>query len=102
MSATDKEYGKGGYKASRKHNEATKKLVESGRAKKAAREARPGSDTEALQMANAEAEGRRRAKEEDPALFRRAKDTQDDPRGKLVTDRSAEETKTPKPGEEGE
>lgn len=39
---------------------------------------------------------------EDPALFRRAKDMQHDPRGKPVTDRSAEETKTPKPGEEGE
>ena len=63
----------------------------------------PDSESEALQMANAEAEGRRRAKEEDPALRRGTpKDTQDDPRGKPVTDRSADQTKTPKPGQEGE
>ena len=102
MSATDKEYGEGNYKASRKYNEATKKFVESGRVEEAARDAQPDSESEALQMANAEAEGRRRAKEEDPALRRGAKDTQDDPRGRPVTERSAEETKTPNPGEEGE
>jgi hypothetical protein len=103
MSATDKEHGEGNYKASRQYNEATKKFVESGRVEQAAREAEPDTESEALQMANAEAEGRRRAKEEDPALRRGAKDTrQDDPRGKAITERSAEETRTPKPGEEGE
>ena len=70
MSGTDKEHGEGNYKASRKYNEATKKFVESGRVDQAARDAEPGSDSDALQMANAEAEGRRRAKEEDPALRR--------------------------------
>jgi hypothetical protein len=102
MSAENKEYGEGNYKASRQYNEATKKFVESGKVEDAAREAQPDSEAEAMQMANAEAEGRRRAKEEDPALRRPPKDTQDDPRGTPVTERSAEQTKTPKPGEEEE
>jgi hypothetical protein len=102
MSGTNKEYGEGNYKASRQYNEATKKFVESGRVEDAAREAQPDSEAEAMQMADAEAKGRRRAKEEDPALRRPTKDPQDDPRGTPVTDRSAEETKTPKPGEERE
>ena len=102
MSAKDKEHGEGNYKASRKYNEATKKFVESGRVEEAARKAQPESELEAIQMANAEAEGRRRARDEDPALRRRTNDTQDDPRGKPVTERSAEETTTPKPGQEGE
>ena len=105
MSATDKEHGEGNYKASRQYNEATKKFVDSGRVDEAARDAEPDSESEALQMASAEAEGRSRAKEEDPALHRRAKDTeknQGDSRGKPSTERSAEETKTPEPGKEGE
>jgi hypothetical protein len=102
MSGTNKEYGEGNYKASRQYNEATKKFVDSGRVEEAAREAQPDSEAEAMQMADAEAKGRRRAKEEDPALRRPAKDQQDDPRGTPVTERSAEETKTPKPGEERE
>lgn len=103
MSGTDKEHGEGNYKASRKYNEATKKFVASGRVDKAAHDAAPESESDALQMANAEAEGRRRAKEEDPAL-RRGKSAHDESgsRGKPVTDRSAEQTTTPKPGQEGE
>ena len=103
MTATDKEHGEGNYKASRQYNEATKKFVDSGRVEGAARDAEPDSDSEAVQMANAEAEGRSRAKEEDPALHRRAKDTdkQGDSRGKPAIERSAEETKTPEPGSEG-
>lgn len=102
MSAKDKEHGEGNYKASRTYNEATKKFVESGRVEEAARKAQPKSETEASQMTSAEAAGRRRARDEDPALRGRTKDTQDDPRGKPVTERSAEESKTPKPGQEGE
>ena len=106
MSATDKEHGEGNYKASRQYNEATKKFVDSGRVEDAARQAEPDSASEALQMANAEAEGRSRAKEEDPALHRRAKEKETeshgDSRGKPATERSAEETKTPEPGNEGE
>lgn len=104
MSVTDKEHGEGNYKASRQYNEATKKFVDSGRVEGAARDAEPDSESEATQMANAEAEGRSRAKEEDPALHRHAKDTenQGESRGKPATERSAEETKTPEPGKEGE
>jgi hypothetical protein len=105
MSAKDKEYGEGNYKASRQYNQATKQFVDSGRVEEAAREAQPDSEQEAMEMANAEAEGRRRAKEEDPALRRGTqdrKDSQDDPRGTPVNERSADDTKTPKPGEERE
>lgn len=106
MSAADKQHGEGNYKASREYNDATKKFVESGKVEQAARDAKPATESEARQMANAEAEGRRRAKEEDPALSGRSqgasKDRQGDPRGKPVTDRSAEETKTPEPGSERE
>lgn len=94
MGEQDKEHGEGNYKASRQYNEATKKFVESGRVDDAARKAQPDTAAEAVDMANAEAEGRSRAKEEDPALKR------DDPRGKPVTERSADQTRTPEPGEE--
>jgi hypothetical protein len=99
MSGTDnKEYGEGNYKASRQYNDATKKFVESGRVDEAARNAAPKSDAEAKEMRDAEAEGKQHAKEEDPAL-RRGQRSQDDARGKPVTDRSADATKTPKPGQ---
>lgn len=102
MSGTDKEHGEGNYKASRKYNEATKQFVESGRVEQAARNAEPDSESDALQMANAEAQGRRRAKEEDPALRRGASKDSDSSNGKPITDRSADQTTTPKPGHEGE
>ena len=99
MSGTDnKEYGEGNYKASRQYNDATKKFVESGRVDEAARNAAPKSDAEAKEMRDAEAEGKQHAKEEDPAI-RRGQRSQDDARGKPVTDRSADATKTPKPGQ---
>ena len=55
---------------------------------KAARKAAPQSDAEALQMQAAEAEGKRHAKGEDPALHRKS--------SKL----SPDTTRAPKPGEE--
>jgi hypothetical protein len=94
----NKEYGEGNYKASRQYNDATKKFVESGRVDEAARDAAPTSDAEAADMRNAETEAKKHAKEEDPAL-RRGQHPQDDARGKPVTDRSADSTKTPKPGQ---
>ena len=98
MSGTDnKEYGEGNYKASRQYNDATKKFVESGRVEEAARNAAPQSEEEAKDLRKAEAEGKQHAKEEDPAL-RRGQRVQDDPRGKPVTDRSADAPDTPKPG----
>ena len=97
MSTDNKEYGEGNYKASRQYNDATKKFVESGRVDDAARDAAPKSETESREMREAEAEGKRHAKEEDPALNRQQR-TQEDPRGKPVTDRSADAPNTPKPG----
>lgn len=109
MGTSKNEYGEGNYKASRQYNDATKKFVESGKVDEAAKEAQPHSEAEALEMANAEAEGRRRAKEEDPALKRKAgrSDTREkgndaQPQGQPSTDRSAEETRTPEPGKEEE
>ena len=97
MSA-DKEHGEGNYKASRQYNDATKKFVESGRVDEAARNAAPKSEKESQDMRAAEAEGKRHAKEEDPAL-NRGQRSQDDARGKPTTDRSADSSQTPKPGQ---
>ena len=104
-------YGEGNYEASRQYNDATKRFVASGKVEKAALDAAPTSDAEALQLAAAEAEGRARAKEEDPMLTRNAPptpapaETRRDPRrargGDDGTQGSApEETRTPKPGED--
>ena len=88
MGNQDNVHGEGNYAASRQYNDATKKFVESGKVDKAAHDAAPTSDADALQMAAAEAEGKRHAKEEDPALSRKA------------SKRGPEDTSTPKPGHE--
>lgn len=98
MSQDKGEHGEGNYKASRQYNEATKQFVDSGRVDEAAREAAPNDEVEAAELAAAEAEGRRRAKEEDPALRR---DGNADPQGTPSTDRSAEQGSAPKPGQGG-
>jgi len=72
MTTKDNVHGEGNYEASRKYNEATKRFVQAGRVEQAARDAEPASEADALQMAAAEAEGKRHAKEEDPALSRKA------------------------------
>jgi len=82
-------YGEGNYAASRQYNEATKKFAQSGRVESAARAAEPKSDADASQMAAAEAEGKRHAKGEDPALNRKASE-------------QPPESRTPRPGEEEE
>ena len=82
-------HGEGNYQASRDYNERTKRFVESGQVEQAARDAEPDSEAEALQMAAAEAEGKRHAKEEDPALNRKSS-------------KGAEDTSTPKPGQDQE
>jgi hypothetical protein len=64
-------HGEGNYAASRQYNSATRRFAQSGKVAKAARAAEPTTEAEALQLAAAEAEGKRRAKEEDPALSRR-------------------------------
>lgn len=85
-------YGEGNYQASRDYIAGTKRFIESGRVEEAARGAEPDSEAEALQMAAAEAEGKRHAKEEDPALARKSN----------KGERGPEDTSTPKPGEEKE
>ena len=81
-------YGEGNYAASKQYNDATREFAQSGRVDKAAKDAAPGSDAEALQMQAAENEGRRHAKGEDPALNRR-KDNQ-----------APDAARAPKPGGE--
>jgi hypothetical protein len=71
--AKDNVHGEGNYEASRKYNDATRRFIQSGKVEQAAREAEPTSDAEAKEMKAAEAEGKRRAKEEDPALKRKGR-----------------------------
>jgi hypothetical protein len=85
-------YGEGNYEATRDYNARTKRFLESGQVDEAARAAEPGSEAEALDMAAAEAEGKRHAKEEDPALSRKSD----------KGERGAEDTSTPKPGQDQE
>jgi hypothetical protein len=103
-------HGEGNYDATRKYNAATKRFVDAGKVDKAAHDAAPASDAEALQLAAAEAEGKSRAKEEDPLLTRKARGSQSrsdeaQPRsrgeGNADTPETApEDTRTPKPGED--
>ena len=54
--------GEGSYSGTRNYNQRTKKFIESGKVKQAARRARPESAKQAAEMAQAERAGRRRAK----------------------------------------
>ena len=62
--------GEGNYEAAREFNEAERKFVASGKVAAAARAAAPKSEAERQEMIAAEQAGKRRAKEEDPALTR--------------------------------
>jgi hypothetical protein len=84
----DNVHGEGNYAATRQYNEDTKKFMASGGVEPAARAAAPKSDTEARDMSAAEAEGKRHAKGEDPALNRRSSKT------------SPETPSAPRPGHE--
>lgn len=81
-------HGEGNYAASRQYNDATRAFAKSGKVEAAARDAEPRSDADALQMAAAEAEGKRHSKGEDPAL------------GRKSSIRPPEALRAPKPGEE--
>ena len=81
-------HGEGNYAASKQYNDATRDFVRSGRVDKAAKDAAPTSDADALQMQAAEAEGKRHMKGEDPALNRRRENL------------SPDAARTPKPGGE--
>ena len=89
--AQDNVHGEGNYAASREYNARTRRFIESGQVDEAARAAEPGSEAEALQMQAAEAEGKRHAKEEDPALSRKGS-----------SQRGADDVETPKPGKDEE
>ena len=90
QSGSQNVYGEGNYAATKHYDDATKRYVESGRVEAAAREAAPKSAKEAREMDAAEAEGKRRAKGEDPALKRKA------------TQLAGESSKPPRPGHEEE
>lgn len=81
-------HGEGNYAASKQYNDATRDFVKSGRVDKAAQDAAPKSDADALQMQAAEAEGKRHAKGEDPALNRKSENLAPD------------SARSPKPGGE--
>lgn len=68
------QYGEGNYAATRDYNARTKAFVESGRVEEAALEAHPRDEVEAEEMAEAERQGKQRAKEEDPALTRKPRE----------------------------
>lgn len=84
----DNVHGEGNYAASKQYNDATRDFVKAGRVGKAAKDAAPTSDAEALQMQAAEAEGKRHSKGEDPALNRKS--------GNVTPDAA----RAPKPGGE--
>jgi hypothetical protein len=62
------EHGEGSYAGTRQYDKAVKDFAESGRVEEAARAAAPRTGAEARKMEAAEAEGKRHAKGEDPAL----------------------------------
>lgn len=111
MTQGDHEHGEGNYRASREYNERTKRFVDSGRVEQAAEDAAPADPQEAAELENAEEAGRRRAKEEDPQLRQGAGEAGSrgggenepasprDPQGTRITDRPADQTSTPAPGE---
>jgi len=68
MGKKQNEHGEGNYEATRKYNEGVRNFIRSGRVEPAARGAAPTTEADELQMAAAESEGKRRAKEEDPSL----------------------------------
>jgi hypothetical protein len=98
MGKPENVYGEGNYEASRKYNDAAKKFAQSGKVDKAAQDAAPSSDAEALQMAAAEAEGRSHARGEDPALTRKTPRKRAPAPGGVDTPATApEDSRAPKP-----
>jgi len=62
------EYGEGNYAASRDYNQRTKEFIDAGRVEEAAQDAHPRDEVEAEEMAEAERQGKSRAKEDDPSV----------------------------------
>lgn len=65
--------GEGNREAAKNFNDAQQKFVKSGRVAEASENAKPKSKEEANELERAEASGRSRAKEEDPAVHRDGK-----------------------------
>jgi hypothetical protein len=75
--------GEGDYEANRRYRRRTEKFIENNDVEEAAERAAPETSAEARDMEAAEAEGKSRAKDEDPAIRRRdAPDTEPSTRGK--------------------
>jgi hypothetical protein len=62
--------GEGNYDAAKAFDQAEEKFVKSGKVERAARDAEPKTPEEKEEMERAEQAGKRKAKEEDPALKR--------------------------------
>jgi hypothetical protein len=62
MERKDKVEGEGSYSGTRDYNERTKKFIDSGKVKEAARQAEPKSEEERHAMQKAERLGKQRAK----------------------------------------
>ena len=94
-------HGEGNYEATRKYNEGVRRFIRSGRVGQAAHDAAPTTDAEELQMAAAEAEGKRRAKDEDPALKGKMPKAPVPSQPDVKPSTTAPETpEAPKPGED--
>lgn len=65
--------GEGNVEAAKNYNDAQRKFIKSGGVEAASGKAKPKSKQEADELARAEASGRSRAKEEDPAVHRDGK-----------------------------
>ena len=63
-----KEHGEGNYQAASDYGRRVRSFVRSGQADRAARDAKPRSSDEARELAEAESQGRKRSKGEDPSL----------------------------------
>ena len=71
VSSRDTEHGEGNYKAAREFDEAERAFVASGKVEAAEGKAAPQSQAERQELIAAEQEARRRAKEEDPQLYKK-------------------------------
>jgi hypothetical protein len=65
---TPNNQGEGDKEAARRYNEEQKRFVESGAVDSGAKRAKPQTEEEAAEMLDAEAQGRKKAKGEDPTV----------------------------------
>ena len=68
-----KEHGEGNYQAAKDYGKRVRSFVRSGQVDQAAEEAAPRDSTEARELAEAERQGRKRSKGEDPSLQKDAR-----------------------------